>query len=565
MVDRSVQRICRAVALAVAALLVLAATTVAADRGADLFRSQSLAVEAPVLLSFIQDLNADQRLDFAFLAEDRRFVLFFQQDDGRFTRGEAKFVMPEGTDSLDLADVDGDGLPDICLTIEGRQLKVIPSAGSRSFWEDHAAAGSVDTAGALDIDLASAGRDGEHNAAGVPAPLTDSLHRSPDLLWDLDGDGRQDLLYPCFDGLQILFNTPVDDAPNSGPFAAAAWQFFPRGPQVALRGSRIEVRREMPQPRDLDGDGLPEVVFEPRPVHGLGQLECGWCRYAAEQGELQWVSHDLQFATGESVTQYLLDDFNGDGSPDLAALSTGFNLDQPGGGQGTVSGGGASFFDEKKLRVWLSGTGGTMSRVPAGQWTSEINLWQEAVLRYRDLDNDGESDLCLFYYKGLIKAKLMVDIYPGLGNGLFGQRIKGQKIGFDSADRRTILPDSDLDGDGLEDLVLLAEEQVMIHRRTPAAGSGKAPPFSKRPWAVLDLRPEAAGEEGEGGETVTLRLGSSGAGLSFDANRLQGIRIKDINGDGAPDLVIVNRSAGWDEEAKGRPPLTLMLHLSVNR
>ncbi len=550
-------RMLRATALALAVLAGFSIAGPAADRAAALFESQDLAVEAPVLTSYVQDLNLDGRVDFAFLAEDRRFVIFLQQDNGCFLRGEAKFVMPAGTDSLDLADTDGDGVPDICLTVEGRLLQVIPSAGRRTFWEDQVTAGSVDSAGALNIELARAGQ------GTVPAPLTDSLHRSPDIIWDLDGDGRQDLLYPGFDGLQILFNNQGDDGSASAPFSSAKRQFFPHGPRVSLSGKRIEVRREMPRAMDLYGDGRPEVVYEPRPIHGLGQLEAGWCRYAPGEGVLQWIGHELQFGAGESVTDYLLDDFNGDAMPDLAVLSSGFNFDDSGGGQGAVSGGGSSFFEEKKLRIWTSGTGGTMNRAPAGQWISEVNLWQETVIRYRDLTGDGEGDLCLFYYKGLIKARLQVDIYPGQGKGRFGERIKGQKLGFDSADRGMILVDHDLDGDGLQDLVLVAEDQVRVHLRNASDHSGSEP-FSMRPWAVLDLRPEASSEEGDGEETMTFSLGSSGSSITFEANRLEGVRIMDINSDGAPDLVIVNRPAGWDDK-DGRSSLFLKLHLSSNR
>jgi len=509
------------------------------DRGTAAFESRTLAVEAPVLKSFLQDLDRDGLLDFAFHAEDRRFVFFFQEEEGRFRRAEAKFLIPQGTDSLDLADVDGDGVPDICLTVEGRNLQVIPSAGNLSFWKDQAAAGAVDVARALNFDLFA----GE-SASAMAAPLTDSLHRSPDLMWDLDGDGRQDLLYPRFDGLEIRFNP---QGSGSDPFAAARLQFIPRGPRVALRGSRIEVRREMPQAMDLFGDGRSEVVFDPRPIHGLGQLECGWCRYSDGEGVLQWVIQELQFGVGEAVTEYLLDDFNNDGEPDLAVLSTGFSMDEPGGGDGTVSaGGGGSFFEEKKLRVWLS---------------SEINLWQDAVLRSRDLTGDGMSDLCLFYYKGLIKAKLIVDIYPGLGDGRYGERIKGQKLGFDSADRRTILPDYDLDGDGLKDLVLLAENSVCVHLGNPA-GDGK--PFSPKPWAILDQRPETE-ESGEDGESVTFSLGSTGTDISFSSNQLDGLRIIDLNNDGHLDLVLVSRPDNWNQNNDGQPPVTLLLHLSRDR
>ncbi len=124
------------------------------------------------------------------------------------------------------------------------------------------------------------------------------------------------------------FNLPGEDGNSTAPFAASKRQLIPRGPRVSLRGSRIVVRREMPLARDLYQDGRSEVVFEPRPIHGLGQLECGWCRFSTASGELNWIGQELQFGIGESVTEYLLDDFNGDGTPDLATLSTGFNFDE---------------------------------------------------------------------------------------------------------------------------------------------------------------------------------------------------------------------------------------------
>jgi len=533
-------RLCQLL-IVLAALLPVAALP--AHAGEDRFETRTLKSEAPVLCTFVQDLNLDGRPDFAFFAEDRRFVLFFQLEDGTFRRGEAKYVMPAGTDSLDLADMGGDGVPDICLTVAGRELQVIDSSGRASFWEDLAAAGRIDPKSARVIGLQAG--DGPS-----PGPLTDSLHRSPDLVWDLDGDGRQDLLYPRFGGLDVWL--------NPGGEAGMVRHVIPRGPLVSLGGSRIEVRREMPRILDLYGRGGAEVVYDPQPTHGLGQLDGGWSRYIDGDIGFSHVVQELQFAIGESVTGYRFDDFNGDGEPDLAVLSSGFNFDEPG-GQGTVASGGGSFFDEKTLRLWLSaGPGEKMSRLPAGEWTSEINLWQEAVIRYRDLTGDGEGDICLYYYKGLINAKLMVDIYPGLGKGRFGQRVKGQKIGFDDARRQTILSDSDMDGDGLPDLVLAADGKVRVLRR---AADGRKP-YDERPWAVLGLRPEA--DEGEG-ETVTISIGSSGSSVDFQANRLEGIRVLEVNGDGAPDVVVLNRPREWDEKNEGRPPVTLLLHLSLNR
>ncbi len=533
------------------ALLLLTLTPAVAGSGTEAFESRTLAVEAPVLKSFLQDLDRDGLPDFTFLAEDRRFVIFFQDEPGVFRREEARFTLPEGTGSFDLADVDGDGVPDICFTVDGRRLQVIGSAGRQRFWHQMAKAGEVDSSGAQEIGL---------SGEGMKVPLTDSLHRSPDLMWDLDGDGRQDLIYPRFQGLEVRYNRAAEDGAADGPFAGGHKQFMTRGPQVSVRGVRVRVSREVPRPTDLNGDGLPEVLFAPRPLHGMGQLECGWFRYEPAAAELRPVVQELQFGVGEAVTEHLFDDFNGDGSPDLALLSTSFSMDEPEGGEGTVSTGGGSFFEEKKLRVWLSaGPGAPMGRLPAGEWTSEINIWQEAVLRYTDLTGDGEGDLCIFYYKGLIKAKLVVDIHPGLGNGKFGERIKGQKIGFASAERDSIFLDSDLDGDGLADMVLLAEGQVQIHLRNPAGNSSE--PFSQKPWAVLDQRPETD-ETDEDGETVTISLGSTGSEISFSSNQLKGLRITDINGDGKQDLVLVNRPDQWDEEDLGRPPVTLLLHLS---
>ncbi len=539
-----------------AALALPAAIPALAGSGTASFESRTLAVEAPVLKSFLQDLDQDGLPDFAFLAEDRRFVLFFQEDGARFRREEASCTIPEGCGSIDLADVDGDGVPDICFTVDGRRLVMIRSAGRRQFWHELAAAGKVDGFEALEKALDGSGAGCEPLLA---MPLTDSLHRSPDLMWDLDGDGRQDLIYPRFMGLDVHFNRAGKDGSAGAPFSTPYRQFLTRGPQVSLRGNRVRVSRELPQPTDLDGDGLPEMLFEPRPLNGMGQLECDWYRFSPDNGMLQQEVQQLQFGLGESVTDYLLDDLNGDGTPDLAALSTSFNMDDPAGGKGTVSSGGGSFFEEKELRVWLStGPGAPMGRQPSGQWTSQINIWQEALIRHTDLTGDGTADLCIFYYKGLINAKLVVDIYPGQGKGLFGERVKGQKISFDSARRESIFPDSDMDGDGLDDLVLLADSKVRIHLRNPA---GSKDPFSSKPWAVLDQRPGTE-EQDEDGETVTMRLGSTGSDISFSSNQLGGLRIVDLNNDGRQDLVLVNRPDDWDQEDLGRPPVTLLLHLA---
>jgi len=96
----------------------------------------------------------------------------------------------------------------------------------------------------------------------APSPLAGSRSFLPDLplTIDLDGDGRRDLLLPTANGLEVHLVT--DDGLAATASSVVDYELGERLPGDP-RHYRHGARRQLPLPtaRDLDGDGLPELLF----------------------------------------------------------------------------------------------------------------------------------------------------------------------------------------------------------------------------------------------------------------------------------------------------------------
>lgn len=197
------------------------------------------------------------------------------------------------------------------------------------------AAGDLDGDGGVDIVVATM-RGAVHvfDAMGAPRAgfpvlldpvlLTDPAYQIDDgilgapVLSDLDGDGRLDILAVGFDG-KVYAWTP-DGTVLEG------WPVVPRW-DAAIAGREHII--SSPAVGDLDGDGLPEVVFgtneaiddEHAPLfayHGDGSPLAGW------PVRMWGYSTDVLPVVGEGMPESAaISDLDGDGAPEVIAHSIG--------------------------------------------------------------------------------------------------------------------------------------------------------------------------------------------------------------------------------------------------
>lgn len=126
---------------------------------------------------------------------------------------------------------------------------------------------------------------------------------------DLDGDGKPDLVVTNNgdDDLSVYRNTSTEGGINGGSFAAKA--------DFATGTDPIGVAIH-----DLDGDGKPELI-----VANNGATSVSVLRNTSTSGSISFAGK-VDFTANANPTYVAVDDFDGDGKPDLAVSSQGSSV-----------------------------------------------------------------------------------------------------------------------------------------------------------------------------------------------------------------------------------------------
>ena len=166
-----------------------------------------------------------------------------------------------------------------------------------------------------------------------------------------------------------------------------------------------------------------------------------------------------------------------------------------------------SFLGEKLLRVYFPEPDRTRrGRPPVFAVESRINLWQRAEFMSLEVTGDDLRDLIVGYWKGLKKDRVVLDVYARTEDGGFEESPRTTALDIKKGDRGFIGYGHDLTGDGLFDLVVVSQKNVLIFPGQAKPGDGSDLVASKPLFAPP--------KEDSGSGEVEIYVGSRGSGSS---------------------------------------------------
>ena len=189
-----------------------------------------------------------------------------------------------------------------------------------------------------------------------------------------------------------------------------------------------------------------------------------------------------------------------------------------------------SLLGEKALRVYpLGGDRTRAGDTPIYGAMTGINLWQPAHPVIVDLDRDGRDDLVLAYWKGLKNSIAALEVHRGAASSF----AKPRSMSFDveSGDRGFLDFGADADGDGRPDLILLANNDLLVFPGTAAERAAEKPveAHPSRRIALPSDLPRAG--------ATSFSMGTNGFQISRSAGGLGTPHLLDLDGDGRPEVL----------------------------
>lgn len=401
-------------------------------------------------------------------------------------KGEARLeplAIPGGWRAIAplVADADGDGTVDLVSVSEGG-LALRHGIGGGSF-----APGSLSIARAGDLLLPSRGC--------LSAPL---------LLFDVQGDPAPELLAPVLGGVRAV---PIPAAAPA-PGAAAPHEVELMVEPKLLSGDRsISFASALPAVLETPAGAV--LALGPVIAGSASRLDFAWWSRRKEDGAL--TGHRSVFVLPPEEVAVLghLFDLEGDGRPELAVLTMPAHI--------------KSFFGEYRLHVFRAGDRADTPTQPFYTAPTNLNYWQLPAITHRT--TAGGTDLLLAFYRGLMKARLNVEVFAANGSGSFEPRARDFEVGTSEEAERDFLQWADVDGDGIEDLAVSDGAGLQVYRGRP----DRERPVENAPaWSAAAIQPH--------GGSVSLSISSDGR-LGVSSGRGSGTVFRDLDGDGLAEVL----------------------------
>jgi hypothetical protein len=360
---------------------------------------------------------------------------------------------------------------------------------------------------------------------------------------DINGDGKPDLIVANYNDNSVsvlLNNTPVGS--SIATFS---------GQQVIAVGSRPRGIAAV----DLNGDGKPDLVVSDFGVHGVGNTVTVLMNTTPLHSSI--VSFTSQTITvGAAPAGIGVGDLNGDGKPDVIVSNSGTN---------TVS--------------------VLMNTTPTGSGTASFTTQTVTVghapdgVAVADVNGDGTPDLVVANYSDHDVSVLLNNTPMGSGTAVFAPQQTVQVGNGPSS-----IAVGDFNNDGLPDFTTanFKDNTVSVLMNTTTAGAGTASFAPLQTFnvgggptgvAVADLNgdglPDIVATNSSSNTTASVLENTTAPGASAASFLPQqllttdtqpfAVAAGDLNGDGKPDLAIVNgASADVSVFLNTTPPLTVV-------
>jgi gliding motility-associated-like protein len=327
--------------------------------------------------------------------------------------------------SVAIADLDGDGKPDLVVTSSG--------SNTISIYRNTSVSGTIGTTSfAPKVDFAT---------GGSPTQLA---------IGDLDGDGKPELVTTNLTSntISIFRNISTSGSITTASFADKvdlATVASPRGIAIG----------------DLDGDGKPELVV-------TNTVNTNWSisifRNISTSGTLSTASFDtrVDYLAGREPYCIVIGDIDGDGKPDLATANN--------------SGGTISLFRNTSTRGSIS----TTSFAPYVDIPATAQNGASHGLAIGDLDGDGKPDLAVANGNGRSISILRNTATSGsITTASFAPKV--EIVVGNTTIQPTQIVIGDLDGDGKPDVAYANyNSAICVFRNISTSGSLTAASFAPK-------------------------------------------------------------------------------------
>ncbi len=465
---------------------------------------------------------------------------------------EGGFPVGETPNVVRAADVNGDGRPDLVVSnYESNSVSVLlngtaPGASVPSFASQRSfAVGTsprslqavdLNGDGLIDVVAASVGNHTASVLLNTTAPGSSTPSFDPQTLQtepvpfgvvtaDLNGDGRQDLIYTreTMDKLLVSLNT------TGTPTAAAPSLAAQQQSAAGERPSAVTTA-------DLNGDGKPDLLVANEGADTASVL----LNTTAPGASTPSFATQQSFAAGERPSAVTTADLNGDGKPDLLVANEGADT--------------ASVLLNTTAPGASTPSFATQQSFAAGERPSAVTT--------ADLNGDGKPDLLVANEGADTASVLLNTTAPGASTPSFATQQS-----FAAGERPSAVTTADLNGDGKPDLLVANEgadtASVLLNTTAPGAST---PSFAtqqsfaagERPSAVTTADLNGDGKPdllvaNEGADTASVLLNTTAPGASTPSfatqqsfaagERPSAVTTADLNGDGKPDLLVANEGA----------------------